>query len=142
MPRILVEAFNTLGRSVDGIVVLRLETPSPAEVALPPRMPIVVGDFRFADRHTAVGTDQAGGTRQAAAPSPSMSSSLEPNPDPDPPPRARGGPMPAGRVATMACHIPGYLSLRVDAWSMRAGPDIQVITCRRDPFRRQEWAQP
>ncbi len=31
----LVEAFNTLGRSVDGIVVLRLETPSPAETGSP-----------------------------------------------------------------------------------------------------------
>lgn len=61
----LVVAFNKLGRSVDGMVVLRLETPSPSEVVLPPRMPIVVGDFRYADRHTAVGTDQAGGTRQA-----------------------------------------------------------------------------
>lgn len=61
----LIEAFTKLGRSVDGMVVLRLETPSPAAVALPPRIPIVVGDFRFADRHTAVGTDQAGGTRQA-----------------------------------------------------------------------------
>lgn len=61
----LVQAFGKLGRSVDGMVVLRLETPSPAEVVLPPQMPIVVGDFRFADRHTAVGTDQAGGTRQA-----------------------------------------------------------------------------
>ncbi|SDB81389.1 DNA-binding transcriptional regulator, LacI/PurR family [Raineyella antarctica] len=61
----LVEAFSKLGRSVDGMVVLRLETPVPAQVALPPGMPIVVGDFRFADSHTAVGTDQAGGTRQA-----------------------------------------------------------------------------
>lgn len=61
----LVQAFGALGRSVDGMVVLRLETPSPAEVVLPPRMPLVVGDFRFADRHTAVGTDQVGGTRQA-----------------------------------------------------------------------------
>ncbi|MEA5155294.1 LacI family DNA-binding transcriptional regulator [Raineyella sp.] len=61
----LLEAFTKLGQSVDGMVVLRLETPTPARVELPPRMPIVVGDFRYADSHTAVGTDQAGGTRQA-----------------------------------------------------------------------------
>ncbi|QGF25077.1 LacI family DNA-binding transcriptional regulator [Raineyella fluvialis] len=61
----LLDAFTKLGQSVDGMVVLRLETQKPARVELPARMPIVVGDFRYADSHTAVGTDQAGGTRLA-----------------------------------------------------------------------------
>jgi len=59
------DAFTKLGQSVDGMVVLSLETPQPARVELPARVPIVVGDFRYADSHTAVGTDQAAGTRQA-----------------------------------------------------------------------------
>ncbi len=61
----LLDAFTKLGQSVDGMVVLRLETPKPSRVELPSRMPIVVGDFRYADSHTAVGTDQAAGARQA-----------------------------------------------------------------------------
>lgn len=60
-----LDAVTRLGQSVDGMVVLRLETPPPARVELPARMPIVVGDFRYADSHTVVGTDQAAGTRQA-----------------------------------------------------------------------------
>lgn len=58
-------ALNSLSQSVDGVVVLRLETPSATPVQLPDGIPLVVGDFRYTDRHTAVGTDQTNGARDA-----------------------------------------------------------------------------
>ncbi len=58
-------ALNSLSQSVDGVVVLRLETPSSSPVSLPDDMPLVVGDFRYTDQHTAVGTDQRNGARDA-----------------------------------------------------------------------------
>ncbi|WP_220474330.1 LacI family DNA-binding transcriptional regulator [Propionibacterium ruminifibrarum] len=60
-----IEALNALSQSVDGVIVLSLETPSASTVSLPDGIPLVVGDFRYTDQYTAVGTDQATGTRDA-----------------------------------------------------------------------------
>lgn len=54
-----------LAQAVDGLVVLRLEIPSPGALQLPPGLPAVLSDSRYADGYTSVGTDQAGGTQQA-----------------------------------------------------------------------------
>lgn len=59
------KALNSLSQAVDGVVVLRLETSDASPVILPDNLPIVMGDFRYLDRHTAVGTDQTGGSRDA-----------------------------------------------------------------------------
>ena len=59
------DALNSLSQSVDGVIVLSLETPNASTVGLPDDIPLVVGDFRYSDRYTAVGTDQANSTRDA-----------------------------------------------------------------------------
>lgn len=61
----LTAGINRLTQSVDGLVLLRLETRTPERIELMSGLPIVVGDSRLAKSHTAVGCDQAGGTLQA-----------------------------------------------------------------------------
>lgn len=52
-------------QSIDGLVIIRAETATPATLALPPRLPVVVSDSRFIGHHAAVGADQVAGTRAA-----------------------------------------------------------------------------
>lgn len=54
-------------QSIDGLVIIRAETATPAALALPPRMPVVVSDSRFVGHHPAVGADQVTGTHLAVA---------------------------------------------------------------------------
>lgn len=61
----ITQALSSMSQAVDGMVVLRLETQFPDQVALPAGVPVVLSDSRFADRHTTVGTDHAGGSRSA-----------------------------------------------------------------------------
>ena len=61
----LTEALASLSQSVDGVIVLSLETATVPSMGLPADLPLVVGDFRFTEQYTAVGTDQATGTRDA-----------------------------------------------------------------------------
>jgi len=58
-------AMGHVGQAVDGIVLVTLETAEPSGITLPRDLPTVVGDFRWAGSHTAIGSDQADGTRQA-----------------------------------------------------------------------------
>ncbi len=52
-------------QAIDGLVVIRAEDATPATLALPPRLPVVVSDSRFVGHHPAVGTDQAEGASLA-----------------------------------------------------------------------------
>lgn len=52
-------------QAIDGLVIIRTETATPATLALPARLPVVVSDSRFVGHHPAVATDQGAGTRQA-----------------------------------------------------------------------------
>jgi DNA-binding LacI/PurR family transcriptional regulator len=52
-------------QSIDGLVIIRAETATPASLALPPRMPVVVSDSRFVGHHPAVAADQVTGTHLA-----------------------------------------------------------------------------
>ncbi|GEL94612.1 LacI family transcriptional regulator [Cellulomonas composti] len=52
-------------QSIDGLVIIRAETATPATLALPPGLPVVVSDSRFVGSHPAVGADQVGGARAA-----------------------------------------------------------------------------
>jgi len=52
-------------QAIDGLVIIRAETATPATLALPARLPVVVSDSRFVGHHPAVGADQIGGTRRA-----------------------------------------------------------------------------
>jgi DNA-binding LacI/PurR family transcriptional regulator len=52
-------------QAIDGLVIIRAETATPASLALPPRLPVVVSDSRFVGHHPAVGADQSGGARSA-----------------------------------------------------------------------------
>lgn len=52
-------------QAIDGLVIIRAETATPATLALPARLPVVVSDSRFVGHHPAVGADQTGGTRLA-----------------------------------------------------------------------------
>lgn len=52
-------------QAIDGLVIIRAETATPATLALPARLPVVVSDSRFVGHHPAVGADQTGGTRRA-----------------------------------------------------------------------------
>lgn len=61
----LTEALASLSQSVDGVIVLSLETQIVPAVGLPVDLPLVVGDFRYNDQYTAVGADQTTGTRAA-----------------------------------------------------------------------------
>ncbi len=61
----LSRAIAQLTRTVDGLVIVTMEAPSPQGVELPAQLPTVVGDFRWAGSRTSVGSDQADGTRQA-----------------------------------------------------------------------------
>lgn len=59
------DALSTLSQSVDGLIVLSMETANATTVNLPDSVPLVVCDFRYCERYTAVGTDQADGVRAA-----------------------------------------------------------------------------
>lgn len=52
-------------RSIDGLVIIRAETATPATLQLPARLPVAVSDSRFVGHHPAVGPDQTAGTRDA-----------------------------------------------------------------------------
>lgn len=52
-------------QSIDGLVIVRAETATPAGLALPPRVPVVVSDSRFVGHHPAVAADQVTGTHMA-----------------------------------------------------------------------------
>jgi len=52
-------------QAIDGLVIIRAETATPATLALPARLPVVVSDSRFVGHHPAVGADQTGGTCRA-----------------------------------------------------------------------------
>jgi len=52
-------------QAIDGLVVIRAEDATPATLALPPRLPVVVSDSRFVGHHPAVGTDQVEGATSA-----------------------------------------------------------------------------
>lgn len=60
----LARAVELVHASVDGLVVIQFETPSPGDVELSTRVPLVAVDSRLS-RHPSVGCDQAGGTRLA-----------------------------------------------------------------------------
>jgi DNA-binding LacI/PurR family transcriptional regulator len=51
--------------SVDGLIVIRAERGTPDTLALPPGLPLVVSDSRFAGAHPTVGADHAGGAAAA-----------------------------------------------------------------------------
>src|SRR5690606_2075780 len=52
-------------QAIDGLIIIRAETATPATLALPARLPVVVSDSRFVGHHPAVATDQTDGTRRA-----------------------------------------------------------------------------
>jgi DNA-binding LacI/PurR family transcriptional regulator len=52
-------------QSIDGLVIIRAETATPATLALPANLPVAVSDSRFIGHHPAVGADQVGGSRAA-----------------------------------------------------------------------------
>ncbi|MGC5167560.1 LacI family DNA-binding transcriptional regulator [Luteimicrobium sp. DT211] len=52
-------------QSIDGLVIIRAETATPATLVLPRRLPVAVSDSRFVGHHPAVGADQRGGTQAA-----------------------------------------------------------------------------
>ncbi|PWD51011.1 LacI family transcriptional regulator [Serinibacter arcticus] len=52
-------------QAIDGLIIIRAEDATPASLALPPRMPVVVSDSRFIGHLPAVGADQAAGTTTA-----------------------------------------------------------------------------
>ncbi|WP_125773308.1 LacI family DNA-binding transcriptional regulator [Antribacter gilvus] len=52
-------------QAIDGLVIIRAETATPATLVLPPRLPVVVSDSRFVGHHPAVGADQTAGGRAA-----------------------------------------------------------------------------
>nr|WP_149205395.1 LacI family DNA-binding transcriptional regulator [Actinotalea subterranea] len=52
-------------QAIDGLIIIRAETATPATLALPARLPVVVSDSRFVGHHPAVGTDQTAGSRAA-----------------------------------------------------------------------------
>ncbi|MBU4214744.1 MAG: LacI family DNA-binding transcriptional regulator [Actinobacteria bacterium] len=52
-------------QAIDGLIIIRAETSTPATLALPPRLPVVVSDSSLIRRHAAVSSDQVSGTRAA-----------------------------------------------------------------------------
>jgi DNA-binding LacI/PurR family transcriptional regulator len=52
-------------QAIDGLVIIRAETATPATLSLPSRLPVVVSDSRFIGHHPAVGADQATGVAEA-----------------------------------------------------------------------------
>jgi DNA-binding LacI/PurR family transcriptional regulator len=52
-------------QAIDGLIIIRAETATPATLALPPNLPVAVSDSRFIGHHPAVGADQVGGSRAA-----------------------------------------------------------------------------
>ena len=58
-------ATRLLHQAIDGLVIIRAETATPAALALPPHLPVVVSDSRLFGHLPAVGADQIGGTRRA-----------------------------------------------------------------------------
>ncbi len=66
-PEDISRALEFLGQYVDGLIVLRLETPMAALSSGGRNLPIVLSDFRPSVRYTVVGSDQAAGTRAAVS---------------------------------------------------------------------------
>ncbi|AWE43297.1 MULTISPECIES: LacI family DNA-binding transcriptional regulator [unclassified Actinobaculum] len=66
-PEDISRALEFLGQYVDGLIVLRLETPLAALSSGRRNLPIVLSDFRPSVQYTAVGSDQAAGTRAAVS---------------------------------------------------------------------------
>jgi DNA-binding LacI/PurR family transcriptional regulator len=52
-------------QSIDGLVIIRAEDGTPATLALPPGLPVVVSDSRFVGHHPVVSTDHRRGTQLA-----------------------------------------------------------------------------
>ncbi|MHB1490623.1 MAG: LacI family DNA-binding transcriptional regulator [Cellulomonas sp.] len=52
-------------QAIDGLVIIRAETETPAALALPPHLPVVVSDSRLFGHLPAVGADQTDGARRA-----------------------------------------------------------------------------
>ncbi|MFG3341303.1 LacI family DNA-binding transcriptional regulator [Glycomyces sp. NPDC048151] len=52
-------------QSIDGLVIIRAESVTPAMLTIPAGLPVVVSDSRFVGHHPAVGADQFGGSRRA-----------------------------------------------------------------------------
>ena len=52
-------------QAIDGLIIVRAEAATAATLALPAGLPVVVSDSRLIGRHPAVGSDQAGGIRDA-----------------------------------------------------------------------------
>ena len=54
-------AAGLASRAIDGLVIIRAESIEADALALPPQVPVVVSDSRFADNYPAVATDQRAG---------------------------------------------------------------------------------
>jgi DNA-binding LacI/PurR family transcriptional regulator len=52
-------------QSIDGLVIIRAESVTPAMLSIPAGLPVVVSDSRFVGHHPAVGADQLEGSRRA-----------------------------------------------------------------------------
>lgn len=52
-------------QAIDGLVIIRAEIATPADLVIPKRLPVVVSDSRFLGHHPAVGADQTAGTAEA-----------------------------------------------------------------------------
>jgi DNA-binding LacI/PurR family transcriptional regulator len=52
-------------QAIDGLIIIRAEMSTPADLALPTGLPVVVSDSRLIGRHPEVSADQTGGTRAA-----------------------------------------------------------------------------
>ena len=52
-------------QSIDGLVIIRAENETPADLKIPDSLPVVVSDSRFIGHHAMVGCDQVGGTHDA-----------------------------------------------------------------------------
>ncbi|MFG1912988.1 LacI family DNA-binding transcriptional regulator [Kribbella sp. NPDC048928] len=52
-------------QAIDGLIIIRAETATPATLALPSTLPVAVSDSRFIGHHPAIGADQVGGSRAA-----------------------------------------------------------------------------
>src|SRR5690625_1812367 len=58
-------AAGLASRAIDGLIIIRAESIEAGSLALPPQVPVVVSDSRFADNYPAVATDQRSGAIEA-----------------------------------------------------------------------------